>query len=301
MLHVGVDVHKYFSRVEVLDEQGKSLDRRRLAHPDKSSIRAYFEGLPSPMMITMESTRNWYWLYELLEEFGEVQLANPSKVRLIAEAKVKTDKVDARTLAHLERTGFLPTAYIPSRAVRDRRELYRYRISLVTIRTGLRNRIHALLDKLGIFHSNSDLFGLRGRQFLASLELRDHYQKVLDGYLQLHDRVDEAEKAVRREIKKTIQEDPRAKHLMTIPGIGNCCLMRALFREPGRVRIICGKAVLGGKVTSTSSGRWWRRRRKRLTRIPAWQPSTTGSGESTAPPRPASRWPLSYSRPYTMY
>ena len=93
MLHVGVDVHKYFSRVEVLDEQGKSLDRRRLSHPDKSSIRAYFEELPSPMTITMESTRNWYWLYELLEEFGEVQLANPSKVRLIAKAKIKTDQV----------------------------------------------------------------------------------------------------------------------------------------------------------------------------------------------------------------
>jgi transposase len=220
MLHVGVDVHKHFSQVEVLDERGETLDRRRLAHPDKGSIRAYFEELPSPMTITMESTRNWYWLYELLEEFGEVQLANPSKVRLIAEAKIKTDQVDARTLAHLERTGFLPTAYIPPREVRNRRELYRYRISLVTIRTGLRNRIHALLDKLGIFHSNSDLFGLRGRQFLASLELRDHYQKVLDGYLQLHDGVDELEKAVRREIKKTIGQDPRANHLMTIPGIG---------------------------------------------------------------------------------
>lgn len=76
MLHVGVDVHKYFSRVEVLGDRGETLDRRRLAHPDKGSIRAYFEALPTPMTITIESTRNWYWLYELLEEFGEVQLAN---------------------------------------------------------------------------------------------------------------------------------------------------------------------------------------------------------------------------------
>ncbi len=236
MLHVGLDVHKHFSQVAVTGDSGELVDTRKLHHVDKSSITDYFSGLPTPLTITMESTRNWYWLYELLEEYGEVKLANASKVRLIAEARIKTDKVDARTLTHLERTGFLPTSYIPPREVRDRRELYRYRMSLVSIRSGVRNRIHALLDKLGVFHPYSDLFSVRGREFLGSLRLRDSYQRVLDGYLRLHDWVDGLEKEMRVEIKGTIREDPRAKRLMTIPGIGvlNSYLLLAEIGEIGR-------------------------------------------------------------------
>ncbi len=131
MLHVGLDVHKHFSRLGVMDGGGMRVDARKVYHSDKAAIQEYFSHLPKPMAITIECTRNWYWLYELLGAYGDVALANPSKVRLIAEA----------------RTGFLPTSYIPPREVRDRRELYRYRISLVVICTEVRSRIHALLDK----------------------------------------------------------------------------------------------------------------------------------------------------------
>jgi transposase len=129
MIHVGLDMHKKFSEVAVMESDGRIVDRRRLLHADKQSIHDYFSQLPAPVTVTMESTRTWYWLYELLEEYAEVKLANPRKVRLIAEAKVKTDKIDARTLAHLERTGFLPESYIPPREIRDKRELLRYRAS----------------------------------------------------------------------------------------------------------------------------------------------------------------------------
>jgi len=76
MLHVGLDVHKHFSQVAVTGDGGELIDSRRLHHVDKSSITDYFSRLPTPVTITMESTRNWYWLYELLEEYGEVKLAN---------------------------------------------------------------------------------------------------------------------------------------------------------------------------------------------------------------------------------
>ena len=117
MIHVGLDTHKKFSEVAVMESDRRLLDRRRLLHADKQGIRDYFSQPPAPVTVTMESTRTWYWLYELLEEYADVKLANPRKVRLIAEAKVKTDKIDARTLAHLERTGFLPESYIPRKTV----------------------------------------------------------------------------------------------------------------------------------------------------------------------------------------
>ena len=84
MIHVGIDMHKKFSEVAVMESDGRLLDRRRLLHADKQGIHDYFSHLPAPVTVTMESTRTWYWLYELLEEYAEVKLANPRKVRLIA-------------------------------------------------------------------------------------------------------------------------------------------------------------------------------------------------------------------------
>jgi transposase len=234
MIHIGLDMHKKFSEVAVMDSGGKILDRRRLFHTDKQGMHDYFSNLAGPITVTLESTRNWYWLYELLEEYAEVKLASPRKVRLIAEAKVKSDKIDARTLAHLERTGFLPESYIPPREIRDRRELLRYRASLVSIRTGVKNRVHALLDKQGVFHPFSDLFGKTGREFLDTLKLRPVFQNALDGYLRLIEWLEELEREATAEIMKMIKKNVDAKRLMTVPGIG-FLIAHLLLSEIGEI------------------------------------------------------------------
>jgi transposase len=100
MIHIGIDMHKRFSRVEVMNASGEVLDTKTLFHDDREGMRFYFSGIDKPGVATIEATRNWYWLYELLEEEGlEVKLAHPLKVRLIAEAKIKTDAIDAHVLA----------------------------------------------------------------------------------------------------------------------------------------------------------------------------------------------------------
>ena len=72
----------------------------------------------------LEATYGWEWLAELLEEAGyDLHLAHPLRTRAIAAARVKTDAIDAKTLAHLLRAGFLPEAYIAPRELRDLREL----------------------------------------------------------------------------------------------------------------------------------------------------------------------------------
>lgn len=221
MVHVGLDLHKKRTEMAVLDENGQVVDRGELEHGDKAEMGEYFRSIGRDGIATLEATRNWYWMVELLEECGlSVKLASPLKVRLIAEAKVKTDKIDAWTLAHLERTGFLPEAYIPPREVRDQRELLRYRLALVGIGTSLKNRVHALLDKLGIRHGFADLFGKGGREFLAALELREVYRKTLDGYLASLDFIESQVKQATRDIRTMLKADPRAEALMTIPGVG---------------------------------------------------------------------------------
>jgi len=88
---------------------------------------------------------------------------------------VKTDAVDARTLAHLLRTDLLPEAYVAPRELRDLRDLLRHRVVLTRMRSALKNRVHALLARQGIQTGHADLFGPGGRRFLAELELRGRH------------------------------------------------------------------------------------------------------------------------------
>lgn len=81
---------------------------------DRESLQGFIKRLPVGASIALEATGNWYYFYELLEDTGlQVVLSHPSKTRAIAEAKIKTDTIDSRTLAHLLRADLLPRAHIP--------------------------------------------------------------------------------------------------------------------------------------------------------------------------------------------
>lgn len=276
MLHVGVDFHKRFSRIVVLDDAGETLDRQTLYHDDRAGLVEYFQDKAGSAVVTVEAVRGWYWLYELLEELGvEMKLVHPRKVRLIAESTVKTDTVDACTLAQLERTGFLPEAYIPPREVRDSRDLLRYRLALVRIRTGLKNRVHAVIDKLGISHPFSDLFGIAGRKFLRSLELRPVYQQQLDNYLALLEDVERRVTAVTQQIRAAVNPDPRAEHLMTIPGIAHLTAYLLLceigdIQRFSSAKKLCAYAGLVPKVRQSADHCWQGRITKEGNRYIRW-------------------------------
>lgn len=221
MLYVGMDIHKNYSSVAVIDEQGALVDRRRVSHRYREELTRYFNQFSSKTQVVMEATCGWSWLSELLQDLGlEVKLANPSKVRIIAESQIKTDKVDALALAQLLRTNFLPESYLAPKEQREARDLLRYRISLVHLRSGIKNRVHALLIRLGIYHSFSDLFGKRGRRFLSSLELSPVHQRSLDGYLCLIDVINKLIGEAEVEIRKVVKESEDGQHLLSAPGIG---------------------------------------------------------------------------------
>ena len=142
MLHVGLDLHKRFSTVATMDEDGNIVREDKLYHDDRGRLTEFFGDLAGNAVVTVEATRNWYWLYELPEEQGvEVKLAHTRKVRLIAEAKLKNDKIDARTLARLELTRFLPEAYIPSREVSVTLNIFRVACGGSTTRARLQRPV----------------------------------------------------------------------------------------------------------------------------------------------------------------
>jgi transposase len=276
MLHIGIDMHKRFSEVAVLDDAGKVIARQTLHHDNRERMIDFFAKFGPDATATVEATRNWYWLYELLESQKlAVKLAHPLKVRVIAEAKVKNDKIDAWVLGHLERLGFLPEAYIPGREVRDQREALRYRISLVRARAMFKNRVHAILDKLGITHKFTDLFGRTGLEFLQTVELRPIYRQELDGYLAviefLEVKIAEATKLIRAILKP----DPRVKLLMTIPGIGELtaylllCEIGDIKRFP-TAKKLCGYAGITPIVRESADHRWQGRITKQGNRYIRW-------------------------------
>jgi transposase len=169
--YVGIDVHKKMCQATILEEDGALLDEQRFPNTAEG-IEEYAEKLTTfhdEVRAVVEPTGNlWIQIHDRLETHGfDVALSNPGKTRLIAEAKVKTDKVDARTLAALLRADMISTCYVPGEELRSRRELLRHRLNLVKNRTMVKNRIHGLLDKHGLrmpeaapftFYSNSNRF-----------------------------------------------------------------------------------------------------------------------------------------------
>lgn len=104
--------------------------------------------------------------------------------------------------------------------VRQLRERIRYRTALVGLRTGVKNRIQALLHRLGLLHDYSDLFGKRGRAWLKSRQLPEASRAVLDGQLQLIDLLTELIEAIEAWMKRNLEEDEIVRLLQTIPGMG---------------------------------------------------------------------------------
>ena len=110
--------------------------------------------------VVLEATYGWYWAADALAAAGaEVHLAHPLGVKAFTYRRVKNDERDAADLADLLRMGRLPEAWIAPAEVRELRELTRYRHKLVRLRTSCKDQVHAVLAKLGVPVTCSDIFG----------------------------------------------------------------------------------------------------------------------------------------------
>ena len=122
MLYTGLDYPRSFSYITTMNEKGEIIGQQKL--PSNGEIVDFLKEFGERMEVAIEATPNWYWLYDHLEDEGfKVKLSHPLKTKAIAYAKVKTDKVDLATLAHLLRSDLLPLSYVPAKPVRLNREL----------------------------------------------------------------------------------------------------------------------------------------------------------------------------------
>jgi transposase len=232
-MYVGMDVHRKRSQVALLDEHGGQLLNRNLAN-DSAELTSLLGRLEPGTPVAFEAAYGWGWLAELLEELElEPHLVHPSRCKAIASARLKDDKVDARTLAHLLRAELLPEAWIAPQAVRDQRALLRHRAALVRVATALKCRVHAILADRGVV-VQEPLWGSAGRVLLAELPLPAVQRAVVTDCLALIDAISPLVARLERDLVTRTRPDPRVQALQALPGIGPITAM-TLVAEIGDI------------------------------------------------------------------
>jgi len=218
-LFAGLDVHKEEIEAALINETGAVVLRHRFAC-ERSAIESFAQKHLTKACVALEATTHCWAVAALLEPFcQEVVVSNPLKTRAIAEAKVKTDKVDAEVLAQLLRSNFLPRVWTPDQSTRQLRSRSTERANLTADRTRQKNRIHSLLHQRLIHSPCDDLFSKRGRAWLSSLELEPEGALTLQRYLQQLDFIEADIAAFDQRIAVDSYQNPQVKLLLTLPGV----------------------------------------------------------------------------------
>lgn len=262
MIYVSADLHKRFCSVTAVDASGTLREQRRVAS-DGSSLRDYFRHCTEPVEVAVEACSFWRAFVDTVGPLVKrIVLVQPQRVEAIASAKLKNDRLDSATLAHLLRLNYLPESWVADPHTQALRQWTRLRIRLGRERTRWKNQVHALLDQYGLRAPVSDLFGPRDRTWLGSLELPPAGRQVLDRSLQQIDRLELAIREEEERLRGLAQADPRAHWLMTISGIGGYSAM-VLPAEIGEIERFPAKRQLysyAGLVLRVreSAGHHWR-------------------------------------------
>ena len=215
MIYAGVDLHKSYCQAIVCTEKGEVIKKGRI-RTEKGDIEEFFACLEN-LEVALEATTNYEYFYDVLASLGHrVVVAHPLKTRMIAEAKITTDTISAKTLAELLRGDLLPTSYVPPKEIRELRHLVRHRIALGLLRGRLKTQIKTELRRKNIkYREGSGIFTEKGRK-----ELRTLKNHLIDAYLAIYEVVERELKKAEQEIEQAGERYEEVKLLTGIKGIG---------------------------------------------------------------------------------
>jgi transposase len=224
MKYIALDCHKQYDHATMIDSETGEIKNKRLAHFKDEYSEFIGDGAGTRMVI--EACRDWARSYELSKDLvQEVILAHPFKVKAIASAKIKTDKIDSQILAQLLRADLIPQAHLRQGENRDKQRIIRHRAFMVSMRTGVKSRIHGLVDSqlltadvLGA--KPKELFSKKGLQWLVSLDWAIDDRAIIDSHLRVLDTLKQEISSTNEMVKQIFDQDSDAKLLATIPGIG---------------------------------------------------------------------------------
>jgi transposase len=232
MNFIGMDIHKQFTVAVVKDEQGNELAKEKFEN-NKENFSEFLKVFPKEnTKIVMESTCVWEYIFEILEKMEyDVKLSNPSKTKAIAYARIKTDSIDASTLADLLRANLVAESYIPPKEIRRLREIVRERKTFVKQSTQSKNKIHAMLIRRGIKLPTKIL----GKKALKLISASIQEDDLLEHYINMLWYNKQEVNFIEDKIQKIASQNEEAKLLMTIPGIAETSAME-IIAEIGEIK-----------------------------------------------------------------
>jgi transposase len=255
---IGLDVHKDFCEVAISDG-GRARSAGRVK-TTRAQLELFADSLACDDKVVLEATGNSLAIARLLEpHVGEVVIANSRRLRAIYEAKVKNDKVDARTLAELLAADLVPRVWIPDESTRLLRRLTSRRAQLVRHAGRLKSHIYATLQRNLLTEvPASDLFGKRGRAWLSSLELPADERQTVQSDLRRLDFSMQERGLLDKQIARIALASPEIRRLMTIPGVDvvTAATMIAVIGDIARfpsARHLVGYVGLDARVRQSGS------------------------------------------------
>jgi transposase len=214
-----LDVHRDFAQVAIWQDGVVTQEGRFATTPEE--VRAFANSLAPTDEVALEVTGNTWAIASLLASCAaRVVVSNPAKTRAIAEAKIKTDKVDAAILAELLAADFLPAVWMPDEQTAALRRQVQRRGHIVRQRTRLKNQVQAILHRnLVVRCPAADLFGIKGRAWLAEQDLPPDERAAATALLrQLDFHADELA-LIDKDLAQVALRRDDVRRLMTIPGV----------------------------------------------------------------------------------
>lgn len=219
MRFIGIDAHRDFCEVCVLDRASGEEQRRRVA-TRPAELEAFARELDRGDVVALETSGPATAVARVLElHVRRVLVIDPRRL-VRAGARAKTDRLDARTLARLLAAGMLTEIWTPDEATRALRRLVSRRAAVVRARTRLKNEVHAVLARnLCPRPPVSDAFGKAGRRWLATLELPDDEELTMRGCLRQIDVLDVDVAELEAALAKRLSGSAELRRLLSVPGV----------------------------------------------------------------------------------
>jgi transposase len=221
--YLALDIHKHYSIVAGVNFEGQViLEPVRVEHADLETWLKKHIHLTDYVVI--ESTTNAWHIYDLLEPLAEkVLVANPIKVKQIAQARVKTDIRDTLILARMLASNMIPAIWVPPVHVRNLRYLLSQRRHLVGMHTQTVNRMHSVAHRHHLSHPKGKRFNEKNTLWQQDDELSDSEKFQLELDMNTNAHLDEQAGKITQKLARMSHEKPWADsmmYLMQLPGFG---------------------------------------------------------------------------------
>jgi len=248
MNYCGIDVAMKSSYIYITDGDGRIKTRGELPTTAEDFRRALKRFVPGGLKVAVEAGPQTAWIHDLLVEIGaEVNVVNPNKVRLIAESRRKTDKIDAKVLCDLLRLDALPhPVHVPDKETRSLRGLLVARRQLVSARTKVCNVVRGMLRQEGIRLPSRFLTSLAAWQRLLEVEFtHSHLRPIVEAYAETFKTLTRSLQALDRELAQREKSDDRAARLQTMPKVGRIASLTFLAAVDDVNRFSSSRKLVG--------------------------------------------------------